>query len=339
MGQILALDNIDESNVPEYFKNGYKEIGVKSVIGTIVKSKENELGILVLSEYFEYRHWSDEEKDLLKTIADQIYLAISQAELYECQKDLAKRERINRNIIEILRSSMDKAIIKKLFVKNIGKLFDADRVFFSEYDPKEKMYLPVDSDSEYLSSDNEKSFVGYDWSNPDIKEHVQPLLEKREINIFNWDEYIKQNPKKSEGFVSFYINADVKSSYNFPVLHENDIIGYFCIEFTRRVCELSDEDINRIRGICTQAGIALYQSNLYTKSQKYLKSKRDFIDNIAKKIEVILKKAVTLFSSMTKAEVHCERHNEFLKNIENINQLLESISNLIENKNIEDELI
>lgn len=339
MGQILALDNIDESDVPEYFKKGYKEIGVKSIIGTIVKSKENELGILVLSEYLKCRHWSDEEKDLLKTIADQIYLAISQAELYECQKDLAKRERINRNIIEILRSSMDKAIIKKLFVKNIGKLFDADRVFFSEYDPKEKMYLPVDSDSEYLSSDNEKSFVGYDWSNPDIKEHVQPLLEKREINIFNWDDYIKQNPNKSEDFVSFYLNAEVKSSYNFPVLHENEIIGYFCIEFTRRVCELSDEDINRIRGICTQTGIALYQAHLYTKSQKYLKSKRDFIDNIAKRIEVILKKAVTLFSSMTKAEVHCERHNEFLKNIENINQLLESISNLIEIKNIEDESI
>lgn len=322
--KIMAIDNIEESDAPDYFKNSYTQMGVKSIIGTLISNSDDIWGILILSEYNKYRTWTNEERDLLKTISQQIYIAINQAELYESEKIMLERERISRNIIEILRSSIDKTIIKKLFVKNIGKFFNADRVFFSEYEPEKKIYLPVDKDSEYLSNISEKSFVGYDWSNTEIAEHIQPLLERREIKILDWEEYVQQHPNMSEGFRALYEDSNVKSSYNFPVLYQDRIIGYFCLEFTEKVCRLCEEDIGRIRSICTQAGIALHHAELYLKAQEYLLSREsilsDFFEKVKNPTNNILETSILLYEN----EFERPMQIDYLNNIiSSCNQLLE----------------
>ena len=322
--EVLALDNIMESDTPDYFKNSYNALGIKALMGTPIRKSTDVWGTLVLSEYNNYRHWSEEEKTLLKIISDQIYIAINQAELYEKEKLALEREKISKNIIEILRSSLDKDIIKRLFVKNIGKFFEADRVFFSEYDSNIKMFLPIDKNSEYLSSDKEKSFVDYDWSNPDIKEHIQFLLEKREIKIPDWHEYIKQHPEKPESFRTIYENADVESSYNFPVLYQDKLMGYFCIEFTNRIYKLLDDDINRIRNICTQAGIALYHAEMYMKAQQSMFSKAEFIAKYAQNIEEPVNDIIETTELLSKNEF------ERIIQIQYLNHIINSCNELLE---------
>ena len=327
-GNTIMIDNVEESDTPEYFKKAYTSIGVKSIIGTAIKKGESIWGTLLLSEYNDFRSWNDEEKTLLEAIVTQVYIAINQAELYENQKNMAERERINRNIIEILRSSIDKAIIKKLFVKNIGKFFDADRVFFSEYDDKEKRYLPVDKDSEYLANPSEKSFIGYDWSKDSIKDYFQAILEKREVKIFSMEEYIKE--KQVDGdIINLLEEAKVKSSYSFPVLYQDKIMGAFCLDFTQKNFKLSDEDIDRIRNMCTQAGVALYHAALYEAAQQCFKSKKiissEFSEKIKKPANEILDKS-TLLSE-----------NEFERGvqIEYLNAIINACSQLLDlTKNI-----
>lgn len=271
---VVAFNTIWESDAPTYFKDFYGSMNVKSIIGIAIRKGNDVRGTLVLSAYDNYRSWSDEEKTLLKTVSNQIYIAINQAELYEQEQKQAKREKFGRNIIEILRNAIDKNIIKHLFVMSIAKYFNADRVYFSDFDQKKKMYLPVDKNSEFLSNSEEKSFVGQDWSVDSMKEYIRPLLEKRELKIPCWEDYIKTHPH-GQNFISRFEEAKVKSSYNFPVVHEGSIIGYFCIEFTRDGCKgLSDDDIFNIRSICTQAGIALYHSELYTKEKETAERER-----------------------------------------------------------------
>lgn len=321
--KVYSFDSVS-SDFPEHLKNEYEAIGIKAIIGTGIRKGEAAWGTLVLAEYEQERTWNEEEKILLKTIADQVYIAINQAELYEEQKLATEREKISRNIVEILRSSIDKMIIKKLFVKNIGKFFSADRVFFSEYNTTEKMYAPVDKDSEYLSNSWEKSFIGYDWSNPDIKEHVQPLLEKREIKIPDWSDYVKKHPNMSEGFRRLYEDAKVKSSYNFPVLYQDKIIGYFCLEFTQRVCGLTEEDIGRIRSICTQAGIAMYHADLYEKAQQCDFSKGVFKSDIIEKITAPTNNILDISILLSNNEFERTVQIQYLNNIIfSCNQLLE----------------
>lgn len=308
----------------------YREYNVMSSAAINIYHGDVFLGNLVIT-FKEKRHISDYEMEFIRTLADQAGIAIYQAKLYEKEKLAAEREKISKNIIEILRSSMEKQIIKKMFVKNIGKLLDADRVFFSDYSSNNKMYLPVDEDSEYLSNKDEKSFIGFDWSNPDIQERVQPLIEKREIKIPDIEEYLRQNPNLNLHVNDLYVGAGVKSSYSFPVLHQIDIIGYFCIEFTQKICKLSDEEINRIRSICTQAGIALYQADLYNKAREVLAYKGKFVTSISQETKKILENILELSNAMSQTEFQCEEHIKYLNHIkENIKLLMDLTNNLLD---------
>jgi len=281
------------------------------------------LGDLVL-HYVEKQHdIGDGEINFLNLIANQIALAFHQAKLYEKILLQAERERISRNIIEILRSTMDKTIIKHLFVKNIGKYFNADRVYFSEFDTKANKYLPVEEKAEYLSSPNEKSFVDYDLSGSIMGRHIQPLAEKREIIIPNWKGYIEKTSKNPE-FIALYENANVQSSYGFPVLYEGRIMGAFCIEFTHKISELLDEDINRIRNICTQAGIALYHAELYLQAQEALQSRGDLIARVKSGIKEPVDNIIKTSKVLSELGLEHDKQLEYLSNIINsCNQLLE----------------
>lgn len=330
-GGKIVIDNIEESDTPDYFKETYKSLGVKSIMEVAIKLDNDSWGWVSLSNYNNHKHWSEDDVSLLETIADQIYIAIHQAELYENQKIMTERERISKNIIEILRSSIDKNIIKKLFVKNIGKFFNADRVLLSEYDDNNKIYLPVDENSEYLSSQNEKSFIGYDWAKSEAGEYIQPILEKREFHIQCWDEYIQQNSKSAE-FIDLFTNADVKSSYNFPVFYQQNIMGFFSIEFTHQVTRLSEEEINRIRNMCTQAGIALYHAELYQKAQQCFTFKEAFIFEFSEQVENTTNKILDKSTSLYEKELERKIQIEYLNTIINAcNDLLELTKNISEN--------
>lgn len=322
--EYLDQNNLRGSGAEDF----YRYYNYKSSAAININYENIFLGDLVIS-YENLKKFTKEEIQFLKAVADQAGVALHQAQLYENQKLAAERERISRNIVEILRSSLEKPIIKKLFVKNIGKLFYADRVFFSDYDASNKMYLPVGEDSEYLSNKDEKSFIDFDWSNSDIQERVHLLLEKREIKIPDIEKYIQQNPNLNWHVKDLYIGAGVKSSYSFPVLHQTDIIGYFCIEFTQKNCNLSDEDINRIRNICTQAGIALYQADLYDKAREALAYKGKFIANISFETRKILDNILELSNVMSQTELQCEEHIKYLNHInENVNLLLNLTNDL-----------
>jgi len=270
-----------------------------------------------------------DEINLLNIIANQISIAIHQAKLYKLTQIQAEREKISRSIVEILRSSLDKKTIKRLFVKNIGKYFYADRVFFSDYDMKSKVYLPVDEYSEYLSGPEVKSFVGYDWSCEEAREYIQPLLEKRELKIPEWNEYLTQN-QKSQEFISLFEDANVKSSYNFPVLYQDKTMGYFCVEFTHKVNRLSEEDINRIRSMCTQSGIALYQAELYQKVQESDRVKGEFITNISNKFREPLNNIIEFSAILPKASIDCEKQTEYLNTINETGKKLLDFTNYIQ---------
>ncbi len=303
-----------------------KEYNIKSGYHIPIYYANITLGYIILNYTKDNKKLSENELSFLRTIATQVGIALHQARLYKKMQEQAEREKISRNIVEILRSTIDKKIIKHLFVMNIGKYFHADRVLFSDYDPINKKYLPVDKSSEYLSNPSIKSFVGFDWSKAEAREYIQPLLEKRELNIYCWDEYKKNNIKSPE-FISLFEDAEVKSSYNLPVLYQERIMGYFCIEFTNNMCKkLPDEDINRIRNMCTQAGIALYHAELYERANELLRSKVQYMSNMSNSCAGPLGKIVELTEMQASSEIDKDKLVQIIKDINTMGkELLEKV--------------
>lgn len=328
-----AEDFLKENNLENHqLAQLFAEYNIKSACHLPIYYANNLLGVLVLNYTKDYRKISDEEMEFLQTVTTQAGIALHQAQLYKQSKMQTEREKIIKNFIEIIRSSLDKSTIKTLFVKNIGKYFNADRVCFSEYDVKTKRYLPVEVNAEYLSSPSVLSFANYDMEEEAAREYLQPLYEKKELNIYSWNEYISQN-QKSEAYIKLFEKFEVKSSYNLPVLYQERLMGYFCIEFTSKVRKLSDDDVNLIRSICRQAGIALYQAELYERAQFSLKLKQDFITNFFKEIKAPLSNISGISDALVEAErncsITCDKQYEYLNGInQNVDQLLGMIKHI-----------
>lgn len=324
LNKYLNENNINEAEIEKIFR----DMGCISIIGIHINYGEFFYGDIVVT-FEKERKIEDEDIEFVKTLADQAGIAIYQAKQYEKIQIQAERERISRNIIEIMRSSLDKNIIKHLFVKNIGQYFNADRVFFSDFDSKTNKFLPVEEKSEYLSSKEEKSIINFHLKNNISEEHIKSLTEKKELIIPNWDEYITKNNQNSE-FVAMYKEFNIKSSYSFPVMHEVQIMGYFCVEFTNKICELSNEDVTRIRSICTQAGIAIYQSELYLKAQEALQAKNKFIYKVKNEINDPIKSILQSSKELSEFEFD-NMQKKYLDNItKSCGQLLELTENISE---------
>lgn len=331
----FSFDNvenfIESNNLQGSLAEGFlKEYNIKSSYNISINYADSLLGYIVIIYTKTYKKFDEEELDFLRIIATQAGIALHQAKLYNLNQIQADREKMSRNIIEIMRSTMDKNVIKQQFVRSIGKYFKADRVFFSDYDLKTNMYLPVEKGAEYLSSENEKSFVGYDWSGPSSAEYIQPLLEKRELKIYSWEKYIRENPK-SEDFVRLFEDADVKSSYNFPVLYQLSIIGYFCIEFTQKVRVLSDDDVNTIRSLCKQAAIALYHADMYLQAQASARSKGQCLTAVSNDFLTPLNIIMETSEQLYNAEIERDKQIEYLNNIKNNCMELMGLTNEIIN--------
>lgn len=278
---------------------------------------------------------NNENIELIKTLTAQVGTALHQANLYKITQIQAEREKISRNIVEILRSTLDRNTIKHLFVKIIGKYFNADRVFLSDYDSESKIYLPIDKNSEFLSSPEEKSFVDFDFSDDSIRGFIQPLLEKRELKIMSWDEYIK-GKAKTNALISRFENANVKSSYNLPIIYEQKIMGYFCIEYTHQVHKLSDEDISRVRNMCVQAGIALYHSQLYEEAQKSAKAHAEFINKLSSELKNPLNMIAEFSEILSQKELGRNEEVEHLNTINNnAKKLLYLLDDIVKNTKTE----
>lgn len=323
LDKYLEDNNLKNTGVDKF----YRKMGFNSSMAVNIFHGDIFYGNLVIS-FNEKNKINEDDIKFIKVLAEKAGTSLYQAELYTKTIKQAEREKISRNIIEILRSTLDKQIIKHLFVKNIGKYFNADRVFFSDFDINTNTYLPVDDQSEYLSSPAEKSFINFDFSNPAVQRFLEPLLNKRELLIPNWNEYFDKHPQNEE-FLELYKDTNLKSGYKFPVLYEGKLMGFFCLDYTHNFVELPDEDISRVRSICTQAGIALYQAELYATAQEALQSREVLIAKVKNGIEDPVNNILKTSKVLSEQKLELEKQQEYLNNIINsCNQLMELTKNI-----------
>ncbi|MDD3012491.1 MAG: GAF domain-containing protein [Candidatus Gastranaerophilales bacterium] len=271
---VINIDNISKSDTPDYFKISYKNLGVKSLLCIPIRQGEDNWGIMGLSEHDYYRHWTQDDISLLQTIADQVYIAIKQAELYSTTKEFADRELILRELISTIRSTLDINEIKRTFVNEIGLYFKADRVIFSEFDSEKNAFLPTDEYSEYLSVDYTESLIGVDWGSEKYNIYTQSLKKQSEININDLDKYIKRHNLENSDFEKLFRKWQIKSSYNIVIMYGQEIMGFFCIDYMKEKFKIGSNELEFLRTLANQAGIALYQSKLFNHLKQTAKNEK-----------------------------------------------------------------
>lgn len=278
-GDTLAFDNISESDAPDYFKNTYNSIGIKSIIGTSIRKGKDAWGTLILSEYKNHRHWTDEEKGLLKTIADQVYLAINQAELYEAVQETAQNERVLRQIMLSSVNTFNFEDIINTIVNETGKLFNADRCFFVGYDPVTYTSLPIKAHAEYLSSKDIRSHT----TRPPLKEETRVFAEARKKSKTVVVDNVEKSdlPKATKHML--FDDLSVKSFISVPINYGEISYGSFVLHYVNNYKKFTQNEITLVQAIASQSAIVLHHTELFNKVEEFANKEkllREIISNI-----------------------------------------------------------
>lgn len=262
----LIINSSDFYSLNRSQKEYFMINGIKSLIVIPLVYKEELFGSIILHQIEAIKEWTFGHIEFLKDVANQIAIAINQAKLYQHMKKLAEREALLRKITETIRNSLDVNCTKNSIVKEVGRAFNADRCIIRLFDPINNVFLPIEEHTKYVSCPeaNVEFVLG-----EKIDKYVEEKYKKNQCFISPDVEAVS----RSQGFpaivaTKLFNDFNTKSSYCFPIFNQDKLLGGFIIHYTKQKVELSNEDIELLKELTNQTGIALYQAKLYTFTKK-----------------------------------------------------------------------
>jgi len=267
------IENVPETTLPEPINSNYRKLEVKTMLGISIEKDDDKWGGLFLSNTRSYDKWTKEEIKLLEDISDQIFTAIKQAELYKKVQETAKREKLIRETILSLFSSISSLNIKDVFkaiVTEIGKLFEADRCFFAEYDADNNTMFPQDDYKEYNSDKTIKPA----YSRKNKKEELAELIEivihqKQIIKVENTAEV--NFPEETKKLLD---DLSIKSFVGLPIFLGETPLGTLVLHYVKDYKQFNRNEIDTLHTIATQSGIIINQAKLYKKVHETAKEEK-----------------------------------------------------------------
>lgn len=184
---------------------------------------------------------------------------------YELLKKQQKDNLLN-NTIEIIRESSDIEEIKNHFVNAVSEYFEPDRTLFVDFNPLTQKFMPFGI--EKLKSPDIKSLLGVSVEDnfPEFAEKLK--TKKRNIIIKDLEKTLSRKRLLNYKAIESLSNSDAKSDYGLIILHKNQVVGILIMHFTRTKRILTTDELNFLKTIRNQVGIALYQAKLIREKQQ-----------------------------------------------------------------------
>lgn len=302
----VVINNIEESETPLFFKQVYQKMGVRAIIGVPIKKNEDKWGTLVVSKYSDYKEWTEEDENLLRIVADQIYISIKQSEMYENARQQAERETIIREITTNIISNVYENQIPQNIVEKIGVQFKADRCAIIFYDKFSHQYSKYPYSVEYLSPDNFKSLID---NENDINRCAlfQKMAENQQCLIIDErDEFIEKESLQGTSDENFLYDYAIASGAAIPIFYGGDFKGILLVFFATQKY-LSASDRNFLKVLATQIGVAIRQIESFAMAKHQAERERllrELITNIIGSFDIneILSHFVRGFGQIMEAD-------------------------------------
>jgi two-component system, NtrC family, sensor kinase len=122
--EILQINDVKEFREPIH-KQFLEELGIKSEIVLPMKTRSEQIGVIVCGHWTETRPWTKDEVELLQAVVDQLSIAINQADLYaQSQKAAIKAtqqaQQIERALEELKRTQTQ--LVQSEKMSSLGQL-------------------------------------------------------------------------------------------------------------------------------------------------------------------------------------------------------------------------
>lgn len=262
---IAVVENTEKAGLNQVTRqmiiNKYK---IKSYLAVPVYYKDICLGLLAIHYTQEYKHFTQDEIDLFSAIASQAALVIYQAQLFNDSQVAKNKEILLRTMINQVLFSNNLENSLNVIVFELSKIFKADRILLSMFDPKFRTFFVTSA--EYRRTSETSSFK----SIKDLKILddflYENLYEKRKILIIN-DLNTEDISEHLRNYLDF---IGIKSAVIIPVFYQNELLSGIILTNTNNL----DLDMDLLSTIAEQIAIVLRLFSLNEKLNTSLLTER-----------------------------------------------------------------
>lgn len=170
---------------------------------------------------------------------------------------MAERERATIRIFETMRRISDKNIIKNTIINEINKTFNADKCFIALYDSVDDSFY-YDKYSEHLPSKTLVNFNDVEEEALRFNQFTDLFKNNIEICFANIEEYIEKNSLHGTPEEKLLREYNIKSHCSIPINYASHLLGYVILQYTNDYHELNKEDLDFLKTMTTQIGIAIH---------------------------------------------------------------------------------
>lgn len=326
------VQDINKIDLPEVSRKMLiDDLSVKSYVTLPVFHGNIMYGSLVLHYVNDFMKFTKDDMEVAQAIANQSAVVFHHAKLYQKLQTQANREKLLREIVSSISSTLDFNEIRQMLVSKLGCALNSDISILYIRDTKTEKFLPVDKYSLHLSSNKMPSPLGlniiedYGWANY-IKNNKKSDIAYSDIEELKKD--YKLYGTKAEEFLNKY---NIKSMLAIPILHAGTFLGFLVLNFVKERKIFTNEDINLAKIVANQAAITLYQSKLYFEAQAASQAKSEFIANMSHEIRTPLNIIIGFSDLLSKSEIESKKQVKYLQNINNSGKHLLNLTNDIIN--------
>ncbi|MEM7725646.1 MAG: GAF domain-containing protein [Cyanobacteria bacterium P01_A01_bin.45] len=286
-GRIQVIENIKNARLTPCHASLLTDFNVQANLVVPIIAEEKLWGLLIAQHCQCPRQWNVSEIELLKQLANQVGIAVQQAELYEQvqsfntyleQKVKARTaklqralqfEAVIRRVTERVRDSLDETQILQKVTQELTEVLNIERCKIGLYDSHQKV-----ENIAYEYTITEPVCQGKTRQISDFPELYQQLLKNHSL------QFVERVPQLSP----------LKNQTTFlvcPIFDNQGILGNFWLLRPRN--EAFDSlEISLVEQVANQCAIAIRQARLYEASQTQVKEleklntlKDDFLKTIS----------------------------------------------------------
>lgn len=263
-GRIQAVADIHEAGLSACHTEILEKFQVRANLVVPLLKGEQLWGLLCIHQCRQPRHWQPSEIEFVKQIADNLGVALQHNESLVQAQLQAERQKALTGVIARIRESLDLATIFQTTVTEVRQLLRADRVGVFRFDSTrdwEGEFISEDVAVEFNSAMAAKVYdhcFGQQYAVHYQEGRVQAIADIYEAGL-------------SDCHVKILSQFQVRANLAVPLLNGDQLWGLLCIHQCAAPRSWQVSEIEFVKQISEQLGIALKQDAFLTTLQQQSK--------------------------------------------------------------------
>jgi PAS domain S-box-containing protein len=254
----LGVDDVFSEPLFDQVHGLLERYKIKSMLAVSIRAEGQIKGIVGIHQGDRHRHWTADEQSLIKRVADQLAIAITQSQLYEQTVLQARRETLLNDIVQSIRASLDLNDILQQTTQKVLNAFQSSRALVSL----------CSAEDDVLGQSKLSTAPGIMAFEPsDVPISGNPHLQK----VFAQDTPIATHDVFSEPLLepvhALLHHHQIQSMLIVSIRLENEVRGILSLHQCDRQRYWTDTEQILLKQVADQLAIAIQQAELYTQVQ------------------------------------------------------------------------